>query len=251
MLEIDDLSFSYTKKDTTLNHISLRLTDNGINVLFGKNGCGKSTLLQCFMGLLKIKEGTLIVDGQDFLKLSQDKKARLVSYLPQEIATSNLSVINTLLLGRLPYQGIIASDQNLEKIVNISKELHIEELLDKNIDELSIGQRQKVMIAKALVQESKYLLLDEPTSSLDIKNQAEVMNLLKKLTDEKRLTVFITLHDINLGLKYGTRFFFMKHGNIIFDGIASEIDEKTLVDTFETKLRLKEEDDQKFVLIGE
>lgn len=251
MFEIKDLSFSYSKKDFTLKSISLNLSKNCINVLFGKNGCGKSTMLKCVMGLLKVKEGIVNIDEEDFLSLSQVKKARLVSYLPQEIASSNLSVMNTLLLGRLPYQGRLTNDENLKKIETVSKELHIEELLDKNIDELSIGQRQKVMIAKALVQESKYILLDEPTSSLDIQNQAKVLSLLKQLCDDKRINVLLSMHDINLGLKYGKRFFCMKDGQIIFDGYKEDISEQALRETFETNLRLKQDGEQKFVLLGE
>ena len=190
MLDIRNLSYHYKKGDHSLEDVSLHLDKGKLAVLLGKNGCGKSTLMKCLVSLNKGYKGEILLDGKSINQIKRKEAAKLISYLPQDIPHSSLTVYDTLLLGRLPYLSYPnrkkKNDDYLDPIIH---ELHLENIVNKTNDELSGGERQKAMIAKALVQECKLLVLDEPTSSLDIENQTLLLKLLKKLVTEKNITI--------------------------------------------------------------
>ena len=253
MLDIRNLSYHYKKGDHSLNDVSLQLERGKLAVLLGKNGSGKSTLMKCLLSLNKGYEGEILLDGKNIKEIKSKEAAKLISYLPQDIPHSSLTVYDTLLLGRLPYLSYRNREKKKDDYLDpIIQELHLENIVNKASDELSGGERQKVMIAKALVQECKLLVLDEPTSSLDIENQTLLLKLLKRLVREKNISVLLSIHDINLALRFADEFFLMKDGNMIYKGEAEKITEQQLEETFDTKFRLQtDEYGYKFISIGE
>ena len=253
MLDIKNLSYHYKKGDHSLNDVSLHLDKGKLALLLGKNGSGKSTLMKCLLSLNKGYEGEILLDGKNIKEIKSKEAAKLISYLPQDIPHSSLTVYDTLLLGRLPYLSYRNREKKKDDYLDpIIQELHLENIVNKTSDELSGGERQKVMIAKALVQKCKLLVLDEPTSSLDIENQTLLLKLLKRLVTEKNITVLLSIHDINLALRFADEFFLMKDGNMIYKGEAEKITEQQLEETFDTKFRLQtDEYGYKFISIGE
>lgn len=252
MLEIKNLSYHYKKGISSLDNVSLSIKPGKMNILLGKNGSGKSTLMKCILSLYKRYDGEILLDGKDVRQFKRKELAKSFSYLPQEIPRSSLTVYDTLQLGKLPYLSYRNRNEKDDSINEIIEELHLEELIDKTTDELSGGERQKVMIAKALVQKCDLLVLDEPTSSLDIENQTLLLKLLERLVKEKGLTILISLHDINMSFRFGDYFFFLKEGNLIHQGDIDSVNEELLKQTFDTNFRLQiDEYDHKFVSIGE
>lgn len=253
MLEIKDLSYHYKKGIPSLNNVSLSIKKGKMNILLGKNGSGKSTLMKCILSLYKGYDGKILFNEKDVKSLKRKELAKSFSYLPQEIPRSSLTVYDTLLLGKLPYLSYRNHKKEEDDSLNeIIEELHLEGLIDKTTDELSGGERQKVMIAKALVQKCDLLVLDEPTSSLDIENQTLLLRLLERLVKEKGLTVLLSLHDINMSFRFGDYFFFLKDGNLIHQGNINSVNEDLLKQTFDTDFRLQiDEYGHKFVSIGE
>ena len=177
--------------------------------------------MKCLLSLNKGYEGEILLDGKNIKEIKNKEAAKLISYLPQDIPHSSLTVYDTLLLGRLPYLSYRNREKKKDDYLDpIIQDLHLENIVNKTSDELSGGERQKVMIAKALVQECKLLVLDEPTSSLDIENQTLLLKLLKRLVTKKNITVLLSIHDINLALRFADEFFLMKDGNMIYKGEA-------------------------------
>ncbi len=252
MLEIKNLSYRYKKDIASLNQVSLTIQPGKLNILLGKNGSGKSTLMKCVLSLYKGYEGEILYNGTDMKKMKRKDIAKTISYLPQEIPRSSLTVYDTLELGKLPYLSYRNHKRKEDSISSIIEELHLENVIDKTTDELSGGERQKVMIAKALVQKCDLLIMDEPTSSLDIENQALLLRLLEKLVKEKGMTVLLSLHDINLSFRFGQHFFFLKEGKLIHQGDIESVTQQILEETFDTDFRLQiDEYGHKYVSIGE
>ncbi len=252
MLEIRNLSYHYKKDIASLDQVSFDIQPGKLNVLLGKNGSGKSTLMKCILTLYKGYEGEILYDGVDVKKIKRKELAKSFSYLPQEIPRCSLTVYDTLELGKLPYLSYRNRDRKEDSVSSIIEELHLEDIIDKTTDELSGGERQKVMIAKALVQKCNLLIMDEPTSSLDIENQTLLLKLLVRLVKEKGMTVLLSLHDINMSLRFGENFCFLKEGKLIHQGDVNSVTEEILKETFDTDFRLQtDEYGHKFVSIGE
>lgn len=246
MLEINHLSYAYRKKENeVLKDLSLTLPEGEIGVLLGPNGAGKSTLLKVMGGIYKPESGSIYYQGEDISSLKEKERARRIAYVPQNISLSSLSVYDSVLLGRLPYLGFKASKEDEKIVQNVLEELDLSSFALRNADDLSGGERQKVLIARALVQEASLLLLDEPTSALDISNQVQILSLIKKLVKEKHLTALFALHDINLALKIGDRFYFLTDGRISLEGGKEIITEENIETVYSVKVKILEEDGEK------
>lgn len=251
MIEFKDFSFSYNKRKV-INNLNFSIVDNKINVILGKNGTGKSTLMKCITKIHKKYEGNILIDSIDIKKIKSKEYIKLISYLPQQILPSALTVFDTILLGRLAYSPI-AYSQNDYRIVNkLLTDLNMKKFKNKSLDELSLGERQKVMILKSLASDNKYLLLDEPTSSLDIENQFEIMNFLKKLTLQLNKTIFISIHDLNQAINFGDNFLFISKDYRYKVCRKDEIDTDILQDMFSVKFKkLKDDNNNIFIYGGE
>ncbi len=248
MLEIKNLSYQYPKsKVDSLKNLTLTIENGKLNVLLGKNGSGKSTLRKSILGFIKPKQGDVLLDKEKLLKRNYKEKAKRIGYLPQDIPSSFLSVYDTLLLGRLPYQNFEIRKTDSDIVYSVAQELHLLPYLLKNCNELSLGERQIVRIGKAFVQETNTLILDEPTSSLDIANQVRILSLRKNRAKEKNLTILVSLHDVNLALKFGDVFHVLKDGQVVYTGGIDGLDGKKLSYAYDLPMSLHKEKGRTFV----
>ncbi len=251
MLIVENISFRYKRNsDMILNNLSLRLKQGEIGILLGKNGAGKTTLFKNILGIEKPERGTISFDQKNFLKLSNQERARLVAYVPQTIDFGALTVFDTVLTGRIPFFGYRSGEEDKAIVYEILKKLHIEKYADKNVDELSGGERQKVAIARALAQEPKLMVFDEPTGNLDIGNEQIIAKEIKKLSRKMNVSVLTSIHDLNQALGLGDRFFFMKDGVIRYSVTKEEITKELLMDIYDTEIRIVDINDEKVVLGG-
>lgn len=251
MLRITDLTFRYTRKSpVVLDNISLSLKDGEIGVLLGKNGSGKTTLFKTVLGFEKPEAGQMDFNGKDLLKMNRRERAEQIAYVPQDIQFGDLTVFDTVLLGRLPYFGLKASKEDEEIALKTLKEMGLEELAGRNTAELSGGERQKVAIARALAQEPKLLVFDEPTGNLDIANEQLILKEILRVTKEKGIGVLTSLHDLNEALSIGDVFFFIKEGKIRYYGDSSIVTEQVIKDTFDADVSIIEYKGKKLIVNG-
>jgi len=182
--------------------------------LVGPNGCGKTTLIKCVCGILR-PEGTILLGEEEVGSMSRRDVARFIGYVPQS-TTSVLSttVFDTILMGRKPHMGWRVADEDIDRVVEVMKLLSIEEFALRDFSELSGGQKQRVLIARALCQEPEVLLLDEPTSNLDIKHQLEVMETIRSLVKRTGISALMAIHDLNLAARFSDNLVMMKDGKV-------------------------------------
>ena len=217
-INIRELEFSYTN-EKTLNGVSGDLEKGEFISIIGPNGTGKSTLIKCINGILKAQKGLLSINDVNIEAMTQNDIARVISYVPQSTSSLfNLSVFDMVLLGRRPHATWRSSKVDRLKALKAMKTLDIESLAMKSFNELSGGQKQKVVIARAIAQETKIIVLDEPISNLDIKHQIEVMEILKSLVDNTGVTAISVVHDLNIAIKYSNKIMVMHKGKAVAIG---------------------------------
>ncbi|ATV34852.1 ABC transporter ATP-binding protein [Fusobacterium pseudoperiodonticum] len=214
-LEIKNLTFSYKNKEI-LNNISFEVYSGTLLSILGANGAGKTTLIKCINGILNFKKGEVLIDEKNFNNKSLKAKSKIMSYVPQITSSFDidLTVFDTVLLGRVPHKTFKFSEWDKQIALNNIKKLDLEKYLFSYVGELSGGEKQRVLIARALTQEPKILILDEPISNLDLKFQLETMKILKNLAKEKNLIVITILHDLNFAISYSDKILFLKNGKI-------------------------------------
>lgn len=216
-LEINNLIVKYSKK-TVLKNINLGLNKGEVTILLGLNGAGKTTLLKSIIGLMPSVTGEVIYDNKNILKLSNKEKGKLISYIPQNLHTSqNYSVKDVILMGITPYLGIfdMPSKEHYELVDEVLKKLNIEYLKDKYISEISGGERRLVYLARIFIQNSNIILLDEPNTFLDYVKQHEFFDFITDLIRKNNLINLITVHDINLALRYADKIVILSCNEIV------------------------------------
>lgn len=222
-IEINDLGFSYSSTPV-LKDITLKLEGPRFVCIMGPNGVGKSTLIHCMNKILTPTSGSVLIDGNDVTEISIKDLAKQVGYVP---CTTNdtfpLSVVDTVLMGRHPYSNWKSLNKDLDIVYDTLKMLGISHLALRPFNALSAGQHQKVMLARGLVQEPKVLLLDEPTSNLDIRHQLDVTRLLKDIAYQKGMLIIMISHDINIAAKYADDVIMMHDGSIFAVGTPEEV----------------------------
>lgn len=224
-IEVSSLSFSYGSSKI-LKNISFNIDSGAFLSIIGSNGSGKSTLLKNISSILKPDYGEVKIGGININKMSSKKIAQNIAVVPQSTTIEfNFSAMDIVLMGRNPYKNRFESENFKDyKIVKKAMELtDTWQFKDRLINELSGGERQRVVIARALAQEPKIILLDEPTSYLDIQHQIEILELLWKLNKEDNLTVVTVLHDINLAARFSDCIVLLKEGKIINEGVPEEV----------------------------
>jgi len=239
VIKIENLEFSYNGA-LTLDEIDAELEAGKLIAILGPNGAGKSTLLKCIDGILKPKKGIVYIDHISIEKLKLNEIAKLIGYVPQKSNSTLMSVFDYVLLGRKPYISIGMGEKDIKIVEDTLKTLGIEKLALKNLHQLSGGELQKVVIARALAQEAKILLLDEPINNLDLKSQFELMKLVEQLSHEKEITVIMVMHDVNMALRFADRFIFMKNGKIIAQGDRKIITPKLIQDVYDIQVIIEE-----------
>ncbi len=217
------IDFSYNSH-AVLSDINFSLTRGEVMCVLGVNGAGKSTLLKCLNRILAPQRGSVLVDGEDLLKMSQKRVARRIGYVPQRHPETQLSVFEAVLMGRKPYIRWSLTSNDYLLVEKIITRIGIAHLSTRPINALSGGELQKVIIARALAQSPDILLLDEPTSNLDLKNQFEVMGLIRRIVDTQGLSAVVAIHDLNIALRFGDRFLFLKGHKIHALSTRRELD---------------------------
>ena len=222
-IRIDNVEFSYTSAPV-LNDISLDIDGPAFVSILGPNGVGKSTLIHCINKILQPTSGSVFIDGKDVRETSIKELAKQIGYVPYSANdTFPLTVVDTVMMGRHPHSKWKSLDNDLDVVYDTLKMLGISHLAMRQFNELSAGQHQKVMLARGLVQEPKILLLDEPTSNLDIRHQLDVTKMLKRLSVEKGILIIMISHDINIAAKYADSVILMFQGKIFDVGTPKEV----------------------------
>jgi iron complex transport system ATP-binding protein len=231
-LSAENVTLAYDQR-VIAEQLSVEIPDNSFTVIVGPNACGKSTLLRALSRMLKPSQGRVLLDGQVIQSMPAKQVARTLGLLPQSsIAPDGITVGDLVGRGRYPHQGLLRqwSAQD-ERIVRESMQATgVAELADRYVDELSGGQRQRVWIAMALAQQTPLLLLDEPTTFLDIQHQIDVLDLCAELHEEQGHTLVAVLHDLNHAARYATHLIALRGGEVVAEGAPGDIVTAELVE---------------------
>ena len=248
MIEVKDISFSYPDADI-LKGVGFTAESGEVVGLLGNNGAGKSTLVTCLNRIRKPKSGELLIDGKNAFQMSRNELARTVSYVAQKNELTHSTVFDCVLLGRKPYIKWSVSQEDLDICQKIMDRVGLLPYQMRYVDELSGGELQKVMLARALVAEPRLLLLDEPTSNLDPKNQYEMMALVQELAKEQGFTVITVIHDLNLALRFCDKFYFLKAGRGYSCGDINTVTAETLQAVYGIRAEILDVRGRKTVII--
>ena len=237
ILSVQGLEFKYPS-NKVLNNISFSLEKGECLAILGTNGTGKSTLLKCINRILKPQKGTVIIDNTNIEQMSNIKLAQKIGYVSQSNQSFRTTVFDTVLIGRKPYIKWDVTKNDLEIVNKAIKMLELERFSLRYVDELSGGEFQKVVIARALAQEPEILMFDEPTSSLDLKNQLEVINIIKKVVKNKNISAIVTIHDLNLALRFADKFILLKDGQIFAAGGVEIITSENIEQVYSVPVKI-------------
>jgi len=240
-LSVNGLAFDYPSRPV-LRNINFSICNGTFLAVLGVNGAGKSTLLKCINRVLKPRVGTVLIQKEEVAKLSRRELAKRIGYVAQRREQLNTTVFDAVLLGRKPYIQWEASSKDLETARKALSILELEEYSLRYFDELSGGEQQKVMIARALAQEPDLLLLDEPTSNLDLKNQMEVLKIIKKIVAAGRIAAVVSMHDLNLAIRFADKFILLKNGEIFAAGGLEVMTPENIEKVYSTPVKIMEVD---------
>lgn len=248
-----DVSFEYNCDTKVLHGINLKIDKPGLYCIIGPNGVGKSTLVKCVSKIIKPTCGEVLINGKSTSSLRHKDVAKIVGYVP---ASSNdafaMPVVNTILVGRYNHRKWGSNEKDLTIVYKAMKLLHISDLSMRNYNELSAGQHQKVSIARGIVQETEVLILDEPTSNLDVKYQVYVTELLRAFSEKQKITVLMISHDLNIAAKYAHSIIMMSDPGIVYQvGTPNEvITEDNIEKVYGIKCRVIDDDGVPHVILG-
>jgi iron complex transport system ATP-binding protein len=248
-LAVKNLCFSYHSAEV-LQGFFMNVGDGQIVSVVGPNGSGKSTLIKCIDRILVPSSGDITVDRRDVIKMDRMEMARMIAYVPQNsLRVFPHTVFDVVLMGRRPHLGWKGGAGDKEKVWKVLQLLGIEDLALNPFTELSGGQQQKALIARALAQETGVILLDEPTSNLDIWHQIDVMEILRSLVRKQDLTAIIAIHDLNMAARYSDRVMMMKKGKIVASGKPDAvITGENLEAVYGVKVNVKFTEDTPFII---
>ncbi len=227
MLEVRGVHFRHQKNEIDiLKGVDFRVRAGGMTTILGPNGSGKTTLFRCITGLWKLHRGEIVFGHKDITRISYAERAKIFAVVPQEHEPPfPYSVIDVVLMGRVSHVGLFASPtpNDYEIAEKAIQTVGISHLSNKAYTKISGGERQLVLIARALSQEAPILLLDEPTSHLDFRNQVVVLKKVREITKERGLTVLMTLHDPNLAMLFSDKIVVLNGGSVICTGSPDEV----------------------------
>ncbi len=235
ILEIQGVHFIY-KSTPVLKDITFSVREGEMVGILGNNGAGKSTLIKCINKILSPKDGVIYLNKKDLRNIKRREIAKVIGYVAQKYDYCNLTVFDLILLGRRPHIKWYATEGDLKMVERIIKELNLEHIALRNVNEISGGEFQKVIIGRALAQEPKVLLLDEPTNNLDLKNQIEVLQIIKEYVTNKNISALVVLHDVNLALRFCDKFIFLKNNVIYAQGTIDMINEEIIEKVYGVKV---------------
>ena len=229
VLDISSLSFNFGSKNI-LADIDLSIKDNGIVGIIGPNGSGKSTLLKCIYRVLNPKTGTIFIDGKNINDYQFKETAKKMAVVAQHNDTHfDFNVLEMVLIGRSPHKKFMERDsaEDIELAYKALEQVNMKDFADRNFSSLSGGEKQRIILARALVQNTDCLILDEPTNHLDVKHQLHFMSLAKDL----KITVISAIHDLNIAAMYCDKIYALKEGQIIASGSVYEVITEEVIKT--------------------
>ncbi|HOT74555.1 MAG TPA: ABC transporter ATP-binding protein [Candidatus Wallbacteria bacterium] len=249
MLVFEGLFFRYSRRDV-LENITFSAQPGKLCALVGPNGCGKSTLLKCAAGVLAPHAGAIEYNDPASGVKCRPHAEGFTAYMPQAQAPPPCSVFDAVLLGRRRHMNFRARKKDLEKTEEAIHLACISDIAMKRCDNLSGGELQKVILARSLAQEPKVLLLDEPTNHLDLKNQVEMMKLIKNITEKLNIITIAAIHDMNLAVKYAAKFVMIKNGKIFADSNISAVTKENIDSLYSVDSKIYDIDGGKIVVIN-
>jgi iron complex transport system ATP-binding protein len=231
LLQTVNLSFAYDKVEA-LRGVHIRLFAGEIIALIGPNGSGKSTLIKTLIGALRASKGEINWNDKPIAAWPRRELAKVVAYLAQSpMFDPDHTVLDALRLGRAPYWHLfgLESPRDMRIVSDIATKLELTDLLDRRLDQLSGGQRQRVFVGRALVQEPRAILLDEPNTFLDLKHQVELIGLLRRVAKEQNVGVLMASHDLNLASAGADNLILLDRGIVVADGKAEQVLDPALI----------------------
>ena len=251
MMEVTNLSFHYKGAPQVLKDVSFKMEPGQFLAILGNNGVGKSTLLKCFNHILNPDSGEVLLDGKNLLRESAREVARQVAFVSQSVPNTQMTVHDVVMLGRRPYMQWGFTEQDHAIVHDAMHRLDVEEMRGRFLSQLSGGEKQKVMLARALAQQPKVLLLDEPTSALDIQNQYQVLKMVRDFCHNDNMIAVVVIHDLNLALRFCDRFLLMKDGQVYRHGDRSILDSTALKEVYGVDAKVVEIEGRHMVLVEE
>ncbi|MGL4736767.1 MAG: ABC transporter ATP-binding protein [Cellulosilyticaceae bacterium] len=251
MIKIERLDY-HISGQTILDQINLEFEEGRIYGIIGPNGAGKSTLLKHMMRIIEPKGKTIFYNKKDITKIKMKDYAKKASFVFQENSRDvDFTVYEVLMMGRYPYMDYLAnSSESDDQIVEgVLRELKLEHLRDRYISTLSGGEAQKVFIGRALVQDTPILLLDEPTSMLDVHNSVELLELIKQIKANRQLTIVMVLHDLNLAFSYCDHMILMEKGKVVLaHDKESVLRNQKLMEVYRNKIQIIDYQDEYYIV---
>lgn len=232
MLTVEKLCYRYHNGPEVLKNVSFQVEKGRFLAILGNNGAGKSTMLKCFNRILTPRSGEISLDGTNLLRLPGRELARRLAFVAQSVPSTQMTVHDTVMLGRRPYMNWGFTERDHEIVHEAMDDLNISPLRGRFLSQLSGGERQKVMLARALAQQPEVLLLDEPTSALDIQNQYQVLQIVQTICREQGITAIVVIHDLNLALRFCDRFLLLRQGEVYRCGGPEVLDRQALKEVY-------------------
>ncbi|WP_022665120.1 ABC transporter ATP-binding protein [Desulfospira joergensenii] len=239
ILHVNNLCFSY-KGQPALERIRFSIGEGETVAILGPNGVGKTTLLKCLNRILFPTKGEILVKGDEIRTMTPSQIARKISYVAQSSATARITAFDAILMGRKPHMGYRVGKEDLTKVDAVIRQLDLSDLSLKTLDCMSGGELQKVCIARALVQETDVILMDEPTASLDLKNQTQILGLIRHIVRGHGMSAIMTMHDLSAAMRYADKYIFLKDRAIYSAGRIQDITPEMVEDVYGVRVDIME-----------
>lgn len=251
MMQVKNICYHYKGDPELLKDVSFDIEPGQFLAILGNNGVGKSTFLKCLNHILKPDSGEVLLDGENLLTMNPREAAKRVAFVSQSVPDTLLTVHDVVMLGRRPYMTWGVTEHDHKIVHDAMDRLGVDGLRGRFLSQLSGGEKQKVMLARALAQQPKALLLDEPTSALDIQNQYQVLKMVRDICHGDNMIAVVVIHDLNLALRFCDRFLLMRDGQVYRYGDHTILDSEALKEVYGVDAKVVEIENRRMVLVEE